>query len=247
MSTIEKLFISWKSFESSGVINYGSGWRTDVVNHCSECDMGAAIFGLGWLVSAVLHWFASCFLDGCLHSCITHQTGSHHINVLWQICIQCHGSEILWIKPLIIPHIHLTTIDVLTAEFLHHFLDLFVKAISCLFNSSQNEVIFWNGYRPLKTWVCISMSKISKQQVTCLNVNLLHKPHKGARLCHQPVHMCVCVCECVCAHTWMHVCSEHYSCVCGCMSVEEAGAGQESGERMWEWDFYIFILYLLLF
>ena len=34
---------------------------------------------------------------------------------------------------------------------------------------------------------------------------------------------CVCVC--------MHACSEHYSCVCGCMSVEEAGAG-EWGENV---------------
>ena len=29
----------------------------------------------------------------------------------------------------------------------------------------------------------------------------------------------------------MHACSEHYSCVCGCMSVEEAGAG-EWGENV---------------
>ena len=45
--------------------------------------------------------------------------------------------------------------------------------------------------------------------------------------------MCVCVCVCVCARacTWMHACSEHYSCVCGCMSVEEAGAG-EWGENV---------------
>ena len=42
------------------------------------------------------------------------------------------------------------------------------------------------------------------------------------------VRMCVCVCArtCVCAHMWMKAYSEHYSCVCGCMSVEEAGAGE---------------------
>ena len=45
------------------------------------------------------------------------------------------------------------------------------------------------------------------------------------------VHACVCVCVCVCARPWMDACSEHYSCVCGCMSMEEAGAG-EWGENV---------------
>ena len=63
------------------------------------------------------------------------------------------------------------------------------------------------------------------------------------------VCVCVCVCECACVRTcvracvrvwarvrrrarvWMHACSEHYSCVCGCMPVEEAGAG-EWGENV---------------
>ena len=43
--------------------------------------------------------------------------------------------------------------------------------------------------------------------------------------------VCVCVHACVCARACMHACSEHYSCVCGCMSVEEAGAG-EWGENV---------------
>ena len=44
--------------------------------------------------------------------------------------------------------------------------------------------------------------------------------------------MCVCTRVCVHACIHMHVCagvctcSEHYSCVCRCMSVEEAGAGE---------------------
>ena len=50
----------------------------------------------------------------------------------------------------------------------------------------------------------------------------------GASVC---VHVCVCVHTCVCRHAWMHTCSEHYSWVCGCMSVEEAGAG-EWGENV---------------
>ena len=36
---------------------------------------------------------------------------------------------------------------------------------------------------------------------------------------------------CVCVRPWMHACSEHYSSVCGCISVEEAGAG-EQGENV---------------
>ena len=35
---------------------------------------------------------------------------------------------------------------------------------------------------------------------------------------------------CVCARAGMHACPEHYTGVCGCISVEEAG--QASGERM---------------
>ena len=64
--------------------------------------------------------------------------------------------------------------------------------------------------------------------------------------------MCVCVCTRVCVHACVHMhvcagvctCSEHYLCVCRCMSVEEAGAG-EWGENARER--FLFILYLLLF
>ena len=68
--------------------------------------------------------------------------------------------------------------------------------------------------------------------------------------------VCVCVCvragvcvhACVCARAWMHACSsEHYSCVCGCMSVEEAGAG-EWGENVrvrFLRIYFIFIVILL--
>ena len=47
---------------------------------------------------------------------------------------------------------------------------------------------------------------------------------------------------CVCARAWMDACSEHYSCVCGCMSVEEAGAG-ERGENVSEIFTYLFYIY----
>ena len=38
-SIIEELFVSWQFSEPYGVtkLKYGSGWRTDVVNQCSEC------------------------------------------------------------------------------------------------------------------------------------------------------------------------------------------------------------------
>ena len=53
--------------------------------------------------------------------------------------------------------------------------------------------------------------------------------------------MCVCVCvcvnACVCARMWMHVCSEHDTCVCGCMSVEEARAGERG--RQCESEIYM--------
>ena len=39
-------------------------------------------------------------------------------------------------------------------------------------------------------------------------------------------------------------CSEHYSCVCGCMSVEKAW-GRRVG-RECEWDFYVFIFIVIL-
>ena len=31
------VFISWQFFETYGIINYGDGWRKDVVNQCLEC------------------------------------------------------------------------------------------------------------------------------------------------------------------------------------------------------------------
>ena len=57
--------------------------------------------------------------------------------------------------------------------------------------------------------------------------------------------MYVCVCMHVCRRAWMHACSEHYSCVCRCISVEEAGAGEQ--EECESEIFYVFILYLLIF
>ena len=36
LSIIEKLFVSWQFLETYGVINYGSGWRKDVVNQRLE-------------------------------------------------------------------------------------------------------------------------------------------------------------------------------------------------------------------
>ena len=38
LSHKEKLFVSWQSSPTCGVLNYGSGWRKDVVNQCLEFD-----------------------------------------------------------------------------------------------------------------------------------------------------------------------------------------------------------------
>ena len=55
-------------------------------------------------------------------------------------------------------------------------------------------------------------------------------------------HVMKYVCAHMCACTWMHACSEHYSCVCGCNSVEEARAG-EWGENVSEIFRYLFYIY----
>ena len=59
------------------------------------------------------------------------------------------------------------------------------------------------------------------------------------------VCVCVCVRTCVCARMRMHACSEHYTClrvyVCG-----RSWGGWE-GERMWEWDIYIYFFYILFY
>ena len=47
---------------------------------------------------------------------------------------------------------------------------------------------------------------------------------------------------CVCTRAWMHACCEHYSCVCGCMSEEEVGAGVW-GENVSEIFTYLFYIY----
>ena len=63
------------------------------------------------------------------------------------------------------------------------------------------------------------------------------------------VHVCACVCVCVCVrvcvHVQMHVCSEHYTCVLGCMSVEEAGANKRGRECVSE--IYIFYVFFYIF
>ena len=58
----------------------------------------------------------------------------------------------------------------------------------------------------------------------------------------------MCVCVCVRACTWMHACSDHYSCVCGCMSVEEAGAGKwgENVRVRFLCIYFIFIVILII-
>ena len=43
------------------------------------------------------------------------------------------------------------------------------------------------------------------------------------------------------------MCSEHYTCVCGCMSVEEAGAGKRGRECESEIDTYISFYVLFYF
>ena len=57
------------------------------------------------------------------------------------------------------------------------------------------------------------------------------------------VRACVRVCVCVC--TRARACSEHYSCVCGCMSVEEAGAGEKGRECESEIFTYLYVLLFL--
>ena len=41
----------------------------------------------------------------------------------------------------------------------------------------------------------------------------------------------------------MHACCEHYSCVCGCMSVEEAGAGERAENVRARFFTYLFYIY----
>ena len=38
LNIIKKLSLSWQCFEIYGAINYGSGWRKNVVNQCLEFD-----------------------------------------------------------------------------------------------------------------------------------------------------------------------------------------------------------------
>ena len=60
------------------------------------------------------------------------------------------------------------------------------------------------------------------------------------------VRVCVCVCARARARLRMHACSEHGTCVCGCMSVEEARAG-EKGENLRERYIHFFLLPFILF
>ena len=69
-----------------------------------------------------------------------------------------------------------------------------------------------------------------------------HNTETNVQPFHCPWHVCVCACVSACARAWMHVCSEHYSCVCGCRSVKEAGAG-EWGENVSEIFTYLFYIY----
>ena len=55
----------------------------------------------------------------------------------------------------------------------------------------------------------------------------------------------MCVYGCVCARVQMHACSEHDTCVCGCMSVEEARAGERGREC--ESEIYTYISFTFYF
>ena len=59
--------------------------------------------------------------------------------------------------------------------------------------------------------------------------------------------MCLCMHAymraCVCMQ--MHACFEHYTCVCGCMSVEEAGVGVRGREC--ESEIYTYISFTFYF
>ena len=57
--------------------------------------------------------------------------------------------------------------------------------------------------------------------------------------------MCVRACVHVCMHAWMHTCSEHHSCVCGRMSVEEAGVG-ERGENVRVRFLRIYLIFIVV-
>ena len=59
------------------------------------------------------------------------------------------------------------------------------------------------------------------------------------------VRVCVRVCVCVRARAWMHACSEHHSCDCGCMSVEEVGAG-EWGEKVRVRFLHIYFIFIVI-
>ena len=74
----------------------------------------------------------------------------------------------------------------------------------------------------------------------------LNRTNNTNKIYTQDIYICACVCVRVCA--WTDVCSEHYSCVCRCMSVEEAGAGKW-GENVSEFSeilciYFIFIVIL---
>ena len=44
LGIIEKLFVSWQFFKTCDIINYGSGWRKDVINQCLQFVPNSAKF-----------------------------------------------------------------------------------------------------------------------------------------------------------------------------------------------------------
>ena len=57
----------------------------------------------------------------------------------------------------------------------------------------------------------------------------------------------VCLCVCARARVSMHACFEYYTCVCGCMSVEEAGGRARGEENVRVRYIRIFLLRFILF
>ena len=91
------------------------------------------------------------------------------------------------------------------------------------------------------------MSKISKQQVTCQNVNLLHKLHKGAQLCQQPgthVRACVYVRVSVCAR--MHGCTRVLNITHVFAGVCQWKKPEQASRERCESDIFMYLFYVVI-
>ena len=82
-SNTEKLFVSWQFFETYGIINYGSGWRRDVVNQCLEFESNTASTGVTEKFSqhsTLFTWSTFAFIQDMVIICI-YSTHGHHLHL----------------------------------------------------------------------------------------------------------------------------------------------------------------------